>query len=161
MAAYQQSLRYIWILWNLASDTTFFAGYKIPFYLKLFYKSNRLHVLMVYRRDIPRGMLGNNRKACKSLAFGSWFTSFSRVLPTSRVGCHAAKPIESVVYYHKVMRKQMTFFFFFTRWCVEKKLRGSNTCPFENASLIRAPVPVPICVVEIRKCNIHDGENKG
>ena len=52
-------------------NTTFFAGYKIPFYLKLFYKSNRLHVLMVYRRDIPRGMLGNNRKACKSLAFGS------------------------------------------------------------------------------------------
>ena len=92
-------------------NTTFFAGYKIPFYLKLYYKSNRLHVLMVYRRDIPRGMLGNNRKAFKSLACGSWFTSFSRVLPTSRVGCHAAKPIESVVYYHKLMRKQMTFFF--------------------------------------------------
>ena len=35
---------------------------------------------------------------CKSLAFGSWFTSFSRVLPTSRVGYHAGKPIESVVY---------------------------------------------------------------
>ena len=52
-------------------NTTFFAGYKIPFYLQLFYKSNRLHVLMVYRRDIPRGMLGNNRKACKSLASGS------------------------------------------------------------------------------------------
>lgn len=45
--------------------------YKIPFYLKLFYKSNRLHVLIVYRRDIPRGMLGNNRKPCKSLGFGS------------------------------------------------------------------------------------------
>ena len=38
------------------------------------------------------------RKACKSLAFGSWFISFSRVLPTSRVGYHAGKPIESVVY---------------------------------------------------------------
>ena len=35
---------------------------------------------------------------CKSLAFGSCFTSFSRVLPTSRVGYHAGKPIESVVY---------------------------------------------------------------
>ena len=32
-------------------------------------------------------------------AFGSWFTSFSRVLPTSQVGYHAGKPIESVVYY--------------------------------------------------------------
>ena len=31
-------------------------------------------------------------------AFGSWFTSFSRVLPTSRVGYHAGKPMESVVY---------------------------------------------------------------
>ena len=40
----------------------------------------------------------NTRKACKSLAFGSWFTSFSRVLPTSCVGYHAGKPIESVVY---------------------------------------------------------------
>ena len=38
------------------------------------------------------------RKACKSRAFGSWFTNFSRVLPTSRVGYHADKPIESVVY---------------------------------------------------------------
>ena len=40
----------------------------------------------------------NTRNACKSLAFGSWFTSFSRVLPTSRVGYHAGKPIENVVY---------------------------------------------------------------
>ena len=47
--------------------------------LKLFYKSD-------------------TRKACKSLAFGSGFTSFSRVLPTSRVGYHAVKPIENVVY---------------------------------------------------------------
>ena len=38
------------------------------------------------------------RKSCKSRAFGSWFTNFSRVLPTSRVGYHADKPIESVVY---------------------------------------------------------------
>ena len=42
------------------------------------------------------GLLAWN--ACKSLAFGSWFTSFSRVLPTSQVGYHAGKPIESVVY---------------------------------------------------------------
>ena len=42
------------------------------------------------------GLLAWN--ACKSLAFGSWFTSFSRVLPTSRVGYHDGKPIESVVY---------------------------------------------------------------
>ena len=39
------------------------------------------------------------RKACKSLAFGSWLTSFSSVLPTSQVGYHAGKPIERVVYY--------------------------------------------------------------
>ena len=46
--------------------------------LKLFYKSD-------------------TRKACKSLAFGSRFTSFSPVLPTSRVSYHAVKPVESVV----------------------------------------------------------------
>ena len=40
----------------------------------------------------------NTRKAWKSLAFGSWFTSFSRVLPTSHVGYHAGKPIESMAY---------------------------------------------------------------
>ena len=34
----------------------------------------------------------------KSLAFSFWFTSFSRVLPTSQVGYRAGKPIESVVY---------------------------------------------------------------
>ena len=44
------------------------------------------------------GCWENTQKACKSLAFGSWFTSFSRVLPTSRVSYHAGKPIESVVY---------------------------------------------------------------
>ena len=31
-------------------------------------------------------------------AFGSWFTSFSHVLPTSGVGNHACKPTESVLY---------------------------------------------------------------
>ena len=38
------------------------------------------------------------QKACKSLAFGSWFTSFLSVLPTSQVVYHAGKPIESVLY---------------------------------------------------------------
>ena len=38
------------------------------------------------------------RKACKSRAECEWFTSYSSVLPTSRVGYHDGKPIESVVY---------------------------------------------------------------
>ena len=42
---------------------------------------------MGYRHDNPLGML---REYSKSF--------FSRVLPTSRVGYHAGKPIESVVY---------------------------------------------------------------
>ena len=37
------------------------------------------------------------KKTSKSLAFGSWFTSFSYVLPISRV-YHDGKPIEDVVY---------------------------------------------------------------
>ena len=40
----------------------------------------------------------NTWKACKSLAFGSWCASFTRALSTFRVGYHAGKPIESVVY---------------------------------------------------------------
>ena len=43
---------------------------------------------------LPKSLRSTN----SVLAFGSWFTSFSRVLPTSRVGYHAGKPIESVVY---------------------------------------------------------------
>ena len=44
-------------------------------------------------------VLGEHSNTCKSLAFGSWFIIiFSRVLPTSRVGYHASKPIESVIY---------------------------------------------------------------
>ena len=59
--------------------------------LKLFYKSKRPHFLWVWE---------NTRKACESLAFGSqsWFTSIPSALPTSQVGYHAGKPIESVVY---------------------------------------------------------------
>ena len=38
------------------------------------------------------------RKACKSRAEGERVTSYSSVLPTSRVGYHDGKPIESVVY---------------------------------------------------------------
>ena len=65
--------------------------------LKLFYKSNTFH-----------GFTGsvithlacweNTKKACKSLAFGSWFTSFSSALPTSCMGYHAGKPIENVIH---------------------------------------------------------------
>ena len=44
------------------------------------------------------GCWENTRKACKSLAFGSWYTSFSHVLPTSPVGYHGSKPVESVLY---------------------------------------------------------------
>ena len=44
------------------------------------------------------GCWENAWKACKSLAFSSWFSSSSHVLPTSRMGYHTGKPIESVVY---------------------------------------------------------------
>ena len=44
------------------------------------------------------GCWENTRKACKSLAHGSWFTSFSLGLPTSREIYCASKPIQRVVY---------------------------------------------------------------
>ena len=49
------------------------------------------------------GCWENMRKACKTLTFSSWFTSFSHVLPTYRMGYHAGKPIESVVYYLSIV----------------------------------------------------------
>ena len=54
----------------------------------------------------------------KSLAFGSGFTSFSRVLPTSRVGYRTGKPIESVVYCinnsQQIFQMASTFYKLFT-----------------------------------------------
>ena len=47
---------------------------------------SRPHFRCVYRRDNPRGMLGEHEK------------SFSSVRPTSQVRYHTGKPIESVVY---------------------------------------------------------------
>ena len=58
--------------------------------------SNRPQFLWVYRRDIPRGMLG--------------FTSFSSVLSTFQVGYQAGKPIESVVYcFYKITLSKTEF----------------------------------------------------
>ena len=63
-------------------------GSKLIENLKLFYESKLDHTFfMGYRLDNPLGMLGEYSKSF-----------FSRVLPTSRVGYHAGKPIESVVY---------------------------------------------------------------
>ena len=59
--------------------------------LNLFYKSNRPHFLWVHRRNNPLGCWENTRKACKSLKLFS-------CSPNIRVGYHAGKPIESVVY---------------------------------------------------------------
>ena len=42
--------------------TTGFA-HICPFYLKVFYKSNRQHFLWVYWRDNPLGMLGEHSKS--------------------------------------------------------------------------------------------------
>ena len=72
----------------------------------------KVHIAWRRRCHVPRGFWGHappenfeklniyieTQKACKALAFGSWFTSFSRVLPTSCVVYHPGKPIESVVY---------------------------------------------------------------
>ena len=58
--------------------------------LKLFYKSDRPHFLGFPGVITHLGCWENTRKVCKSRAC---------VLPTSRVGYHAGKPIESVVYF--------------------------------------------------------------
>ena len=39
-----------------------------------------------------------SQESKESRVEGEWFTNFSSVLPTSQVGYHAGKPIESVVY---------------------------------------------------------------
>ena len=66
--------------------------------LKLFYNAID-HTFYEFTGLITHaGCWEDTRKVWKSIAFGSWFTSFSRDLPTSRVGYLTGKPIESVVY---------------------------------------------------------------
>ena len=60
-------------------------------------KSLKLRDIAVYNKK-PNYIIDVGRNLEK-LGNGEWFTSFSRFLPTSRAGYHAAKPIESVVYY--------------------------------------------------------------
>ena len=68
--------------------------------------SNRPHFLWVYRCDSPCGMLGEHEKSLYKA-----FTSFSSVLPTSQVGYHTGKPIESVVYcFYKITLSRMESF---------------------------------------------------
>ena len=75
----------------------YYAG-KLIVNLKLFYKS-KTTLSMGFTGIITHlGCWEKTRKARKSLAFGSLFTSFSRVLATSRMGYHAGKPTQSVVY---------------------------------------------------------------
>ena len=75
----------------------YYAG-KLIVNLKLFYKSKTTLSLSLTGVITQLGCWENTRKAYKSLAFGSLFTSFSRVLATSRMGYHAGKPTQSVVY---------------------------------------------------------------
>lgn len=57
-----------------------------------------------------RRMSEEHEKVCHSLAFGSWLTAFSRVLPTSQMGYYAGKPIKSAVpCFHKVKLKCFNF----------------------------------------------------
>ena len=66
---------------------------KLKHALKLFYKSIRPHFLWVYWYDKPTWDVGRTLEKLVNHE-----PNFSRVLPTSRVGYHASKPIESVVY---------------------------------------------------------------
>ena len=55
------------------------------------YLSKRPHFPWVCRRDNQRGIVGKHEESVL-------FKSFSSVLPTSQMGYHAGKPIETVVY---------------------------------------------------------------
>ena len=103
---YCQSVRALMILltttfapWNIGlTKKEFLLWWCQPCY----YLSNKPHFLSVYRRDNPRGMLGDIRLVIYRLFF------FSSVLPTSQVGYHAGKPIESVVYcFYKITSDKM------------------------------------------------------
>ena len=77
----------------------FYCAGKLIENLKIFYKSNRSHFLWVYRSDNPLGMLGEHSKILEITSLlHVIYNIFSCVLPTSCMGYHAGKPIESVVY---------------------------------------------------------------
>ena len=73
------------------------------------------------------GCWENSRKAFKSRAEGESFTSISSVLPTSQVGYHAGKPIESVVYcFYKITLKHVSVFYEFTGTINHRFLTNQN-----------------------------------
>ena len=73
------------------------------------------------------GCWENSRKAFKSRAEGESFTSISSVLPTSQVGYHAGKPIETVVYcFYKITLKQVSVFYEFTGTINHRFLTNQN-----------------------------------
>ena len=81
------------------------------------YLSNRPHFLWVYRHDNPRGMLGEHEKDLVNHEpkASDLQLSFSSVLPTSEVGSHAGKPIESVVYcFNEITLKHVLVVYEFT-----------------------------------------------
>ena len=74
---------YVWLYISvlIGEKPIVYCASKLIENLKLCYKSNRPHFLWVYRHDNRLGI------------FGSWFTNFPHVLPTSCVVYHAGKPI--------------------------------------------------------------------
>ena len=83
-----------------------FTSRKLTWYFTGVYLSNRPHFKWVYRRDSPRGMLGEHEKS---------LMNFSSVLSTSQVGYHAGKPIESALCcFYKITLKHVSVFYEFT-----------------------------------------------
>ena len=78
--------------------------------VKFSYLSNRPHTLYGFTGVITHvGCWENTRKAYKSGVEDEWFISFSSVLSTSRMGYHACKPTESVVYcFYKITLSKST-----------------------------------------------------
>ena len=68
------------------------------------------------------GCWENTRKACKSWAEGEWFTSFSRVLPTSKVGYHAGKTNGKCGLFYPIRTRVLSslFYKFYHTSCVKK-----------------------------------------
>ena len=93
--------------WNHEPQLSGFTAKLWTFYgvISLVYKSvecGKLWSIFFYNNIyfwFPAKFLGKSRVTCYVISiFGEWFTSFSRVLSTSRVGYHAGNPIESEVY---------------------------------------------------------------
>lgn len=101
--------------------------------------SLKTHIFYGFPGEVHLGCWTNTRKACKSLAYVLWFTSFSLILLTSRVGlfrrethrkCGISFLVRSFTDFHRAV------LFFSANRCIKRFQRTVTIWPWNSPVLV-------------------------